>query len=212
MEVLELGKKIVQELNNDRSADTLTKWMAHYVAEKIQKAEQANSDNKEELKKECFDIILKIWEHRASINWNKPFKSYDEIFSLLNYFLGSTGYRSPTKESNLDSEEDIAECKKFAISVTEAARVMIRFSIANASMSAAEKDNWVAENIPEFLCRDDDTILVRFLSNESKALLSDNENAIAEKQKELKSIQKNLDFFIKVSEAFKKSLHEEKNK
>ena len=37
--VLALGKKIVDELGLDQSADTLGRWMAHYLAEKMKDAE-----------------------------------------------------------------------------------------------------------------------------------------------------------------------------
>ena len=33
--VLALGKKLVDELGLDQSVDTLGRWMAHYIAEKM---------------------------------------------------------------------------------------------------------------------------------------------------------------------------------
>ena len=33
--ILELGKLFVKELDLEKSVDTLSRWMAHYVAEKI---------------------------------------------------------------------------------------------------------------------------------------------------------------------------------
>ena len=42
--VLVLGKKIVDELGLDQSADTLGRWMAHYLAEKIEDAKAATGE------------------------------------------------------------------------------------------------------------------------------------------------------------------------
>lgn len=65
--ILALGKKIVDELGLSDGVDTLGRWMAHYVAELIQQAEQANGQEQQTAaKKACFDTILKLWDHRAT--------------------------------------------------------------------------------------------------------------------------------------------------
>lgn len=66
-EILELGRKIVNELipdGNDRLS-LLEKWMGNYIAELIYKIEHENNDlAKEKLQKECFETILKLWDKR----------------------------------------------------------------------------------------------------------------------------------------------------
>jgi hypothetical protein len=69
-EILELGRKIVNELipdGNDRLS-LLEKWMGHYIAELIYKIEHEDNDlAKEKLQKECFETILKLWDKRNSL-------------------------------------------------------------------------------------------------------------------------------------------------
>ena len=59
--VLALGKKIVDELDADRPVDTLSRWMAHYIAEKIEDAETATDESRDRKMSECSDAILKLW-------------------------------------------------------------------------------------------------------------------------------------------------------
>jgi len=66
--ILALGKKIVEELDLADSVDTLGRWMAHYVAELIQQAEQTtDQEQRTAIQKACFETILKLWDHRATI-------------------------------------------------------------------------------------------------------------------------------------------------
>lgn len=83
--ILNLGKAIVKELELDPGVDTLAKWMAHYVAEKIVLAEKLNGNKKEQAEKECFETILKLWEHRWSLPREKPFlQDFESLFETLN--------------------------------------------------------------------------------------------------------------------------------
>lgn len=58
--IIKLGKKIVDELLLSEGVDTLSKWMAHYIAELIEKAKNAEAEEKEKYEKECFETILKL--------------------------------------------------------------------------------------------------------------------------------------------------------
>ena len=66
--VLALGKKIVDELGLDQSVDTLGRWMAHDLAEKMKDAEAATGGAREQKISECSDAILKLWAHLDSEN------------------------------------------------------------------------------------------------------------------------------------------------
>lgn len=83
--ILALGKKIVDELNLSDSVDALGRWMAHYVAELIQQAEQA-TDEKQRIaaQKACFDTILKLWDHRSTaLHETRPGASLASAIAVL---------------------------------------------------------------------------------------------------------------------------------
>lgn len=61
-----LGEKIVRELELTDGVDTLGKWMAHHLASLIEDAE--GSDGAQTAaRQEAVDLILRLWEHRASM-------------------------------------------------------------------------------------------------------------------------------------------------
>lgn len=60
-----LGETIVRELNLERGVDTLGRWMAHYLAETMLRAETPGPRQDED-KALCSALILKIWTHRSS--------------------------------------------------------------------------------------------------------------------------------------------------
>ncbi len=84
-QIINLGKLFVQELKLDPGVDTFSKWMAHYIAEKMKVAEQALSDeDKKEAEKECFETILALWKHRWSLPSRKrPSEEFEPILKTL---------------------------------------------------------------------------------------------------------------------------------
>jgi hypothetical protein len=62
--VLALGEALVQELDLDKSVDTLGRWMAHYIAELIDDAKNADGEDAVCKQQVCYDEILKFWAHR----------------------------------------------------------------------------------------------------------------------------------------------------
>lgn len=71
--VVTLGKRIVKELDLEDSVDTLGRWMAHRIAELMEQAEQAPTEaEREAAKRECTDIIIRLWEHRTKFPFKPP--------------------------------------------------------------------------------------------------------------------------------------------
>lgn len=68
-DVLVLGHHLATELGFSDSCDTLGKWMSHYLAEVMERAKcEQNAEKKEEYQQQTIELILKIWEHRRSLN------------------------------------------------------------------------------------------------------------------------------------------------
>ncbi len=71
--VMTLGKQIVKELDLEDSVDTLGRWMAHRIAELMERAEQAETEAEQEAaKRECTNVIIKLWEHRTKFPFKPP--------------------------------------------------------------------------------------------------------------------------------------------
>lgn len=65
-DVVRLGQRIVRELDLEDSNDTLGRWMAHRIAQLMQRADEArNDEEREETQSECADLILRVWSRRS---------------------------------------------------------------------------------------------------------------------------------------------------
>jgi hypothetical protein len=84
-DVLELGRHLVRELGFDDQQDTLGRWMAHHLAEIINKAESgATATERLRARKNATETTLRIWEYRASLPGNAyPLAPYKDILKVL---------------------------------------------------------------------------------------------------------------------------------
>jgi hypothetical protein len=82
---LELGRHLVRELGYEDQRDTLGRWMAHHLAEFINRADNgATVAERLRARKSATEIILKIWEHRASLPGNGyPLAPYKDLLKVL---------------------------------------------------------------------------------------------------------------------------------
>lgn len=82
--VVALGKKIVDEFGLTNSVDTLGRWMAHRIAELIERADQAETDEgKESARRECSDLIIRLWERRTHWPYGQPLAEMAEFLKNL---------------------------------------------------------------------------------------------------------------------------------
>lgn len=68
-----MGQRIVHELDLEDSNDTLGRWIAHRIAELMERAEQAEGESeREEARRECADLILRVWSRRSGWPYGQP--------------------------------------------------------------------------------------------------------------------------------------------
>ena len=65
--------------------DTLGRWLAHYLAEKMESAATApEGTTGDAARRECVDLILRLWEHRQTWPLSAPLKDVaDRLDELL---------------------------------------------------------------------------------------------------------------------------------
>jgi len=156
--ILNLGKLFVKELNLEPGVDTFSRWMAHYLAEKISIAEQSEGSEKKTVEKECFDVILKLWKHRHTLPFGKrPFESFEPILnSLLKlnpdkeepYFYNAIRHHDKEELENLDSNS-VKKWMNVAEEIDKAARIWIEY-ILNQAANLAQNENtkeWIENAI-----------------------------------------------------------------
>lgn len=95
-----LGQRILEELKLDHEMDTLGRWLAHYLAEKMESAASApEGTTGDAARRECVDLILRLWERRQTWPLSAPLKDVadrlDELLAPKPRFFHAT-----TKTSN----------------------------------------------------------------------------------------------------------------
>jgi len=84
-DVLDLGRRLVQELSLDNTCETLAKWMAHYLAEQMLATEKEKKPSaRRAAQARCRDIILRLWAERGDLPARaRPLGRLDEAMAAL---------------------------------------------------------------------------------------------------------------------------------
>jgi hypothetical protein len=218
---ISLGKALVRELGLEPGVDTLSRWMVHYITEKIAIAETTTGIDKIEAERQCFDTILKLWERRLSLPNNRyPFKSFDPIFQALSrldpdnsrsyYFDNSNLQKIENDDTSETQTNEIQLWLNLALSIDAAARVLIDFAIRQAACSVDDEKTatWIKESTGISDGQYDDLSIIIRLVGESQ---EDNREEKIREQRchELNSRIEKLDMLIKYSELLRDQLTED---
>ncbi|OCA71937.1 hypothetical protein BBI01_07205 [Chryseobacterium artocarpi] len=200
--IINLGKLFVKELELEPGVDTLSRWMAHYLAEKISYAEESIGMDKDKAEKECFEIILSLWKNRHTLpRGRRPFYNFESIIDTLNqlspdneepYFYTAM-QRDETTEFATEhfDYKSVEDWLNIVKEIDKTARIWIEYSLKRAASKAIDKDigEWV-ENSTELDDRADVTIITTILDNQF--LLYDENKEDLVKNSEIKRLQKRI--------------------
>ena len=191
-QAINLGKALVYELGFDQSTDTLGRWMAHYISERITTAENATGQEKSKTEKECFEAVLKLWQHRAYFPiGHRPFENFEPIFRTLErldpesertYFFDDPYEKVPGRKTN-EISQGIRQWIDMVFEIDQVARIWIDYVLKHAANCAADKKtkSWLQRSVSR---KDKDiSIIFRLLSDD---MLDDKEGgADTRKQKNM---------------------------
>ena len=217
--IITLGKALIEELSLEPGVDTLSKWMAHYVAEQIVATENVSEEAKSEAERQCFETVLKMWQHRSTMpSRQRPFEKFEPIFRALdrldpendNSFYFQLPYSSSTESA--DAPESIAANVQnwidIALAVDRAARVLIDVAFHQAARSAADEKTrtWLknAAGLPD---GEDRSVVIRLLSSYQD---DDSKEGFERSQRQqegtLRSKIDKLDVFSKIATSLRATL------
>ncbi|QTR55105.1 hypothetical protein J9260_08510 [Thiothrix unzii] len=148
---MSLGKRLIEEFELDivGRENILSRWMAHYIAEKIIDAETAVDSEKQEAENSCVEAILDLWWERNSLpDGRRPFEKFEPIWETLEglnpnsdkpYFVNTTTYESPEEGNEMQMWLTMASY------LDRAARTLIEYSLRKAVVVAVDKKSleWV---------------------------------------------------------------------
>jgi len=140
-QIINLGKTLVKELGLDPRIDTLARWMAHYISEKMVIAESATGDDKIKAEQDCFETILKLWQHRTYLpKGNRPFENFEPIFRTLERLnpenKHSYYFNEPEKTSKI--EEITQQWLDVALNIDQIVRIWLDYIFKQAVLCATD--------------------------------------------------------------------------
>ncbi len=173
--VLDLGRKLVQALELDKSVDTLGRWMAHYLAERMHAAETASEQERPAKQQECEEAILKLWEHRYELpTGSRPFEEFEPILRALESLdpeNNSPRYFRPARPTAADSTRESERTREWldiAEGLDYSAKVLISYCLINAAETTLDKSQeWVALAEKATVRDAFDVVIIRRLVTES---------------------------------------------
>lgn len=184
-DVLKLGQKIVDEFGLDKSCDTLGRWMAHYIAEKMTDVEAATGEESEERKFQCAEAIFYFWRHRNDIAGSMgPFKDLEPVFNTLATLDPDETAPRYYRNIRMAAEEDETSSEttdwlELASGIDNAARILISYCIVEAARKSLDKSKeWVT--LADAVGKGDD-----FDLNVVKKVIKDTDTLAPETKKEL---------------------------
>lgn len=217
---LELGKRLVQELELDKSVDTLGRWMAHDLSELIVAAERADASDRV-AKDRCVESILRLWKHRTALpDRSRPLAGMEPIRRALESLDPESSepryFRYVRQKARDDAPQAAVEkWLEAADGLDFSAKILIRYCLVQAA--AAELDQskeWVS--LAESAGADDgpDTLIIRIVTKESELLERDDvgdmaRKTIAERIERLEAFRKSAAALVKVMKSQLKSLENE---
>jgi hypothetical protein len=168
-ELVRKGRQIIEELGSDRP-DILSRWMAHYVAELMEKVESGDLDEAETQTSvtQCADLILRLWEIKVQEETNRIQNRFNS------WFARASGAIYPLL---IDDDEDKHHYENLAkvLAAPESIRAELSAEAGVIFWSLSDVEHWLIEllwisealNTPEADSSDD--AAQRLFKNERKA-------------------------------------------
>ena len=202
--LIELGKRLVTELNLDHSVDTLGRWMAHHIAELIIESEEADTSDKSTKNNQLREAILSLWRHRFELPTNRrPFNDFEPILRALEsldpenkvsrYF---TLPGRPEDEVSKESKQWIELSK----GLDDTAKILINHCLVSAADSAIDQSmEWVEVARKTGLDESYEFRVIEFIGKE-KSLGENNEENISHHRILSERLEK-LETFVSLASA-----------
>lgn len=176
---IDFGKQIVKELGLDSRVDTLSRWMAHYLAEKISLFEESSGEEKKLAEQECFDTILKIWKRRRDLpSGSRPFEDFEPLLNLVSkigsdnldtplFYRPDLGVNKPEIKSINTKKIEGEDWLLIASQIDRTARVWLRHALKEFANSVKmdNTDDWLNNSVG--LSDNDDAKIIRIIFDKS---------------------------------------------
>lgn len=173
--VIALGKALVELLEQGGQEDVTAHWMAHHLAEQMERARTATEPERQQAQKEAAALILDLWRHRTYLPGRYPLANFEPIMRTLERLSGTAPWHRlpPRPFPNDEADDQVHQWLKRAEAINDASRQAVRSCLDQAIAAAAENEGkWldILKDLPP-LEGDAPTIILRLigLQNDDKS-------------------------------------------
>lgn len=217
--VISLGKLLVKELGLEPGVDTLARWMAHYLADRIHAAETLpNGNEKLRAQQECCETILKIWDHRNQLpRGRRPFEKFEPILKVLEcldpdkdepYFYHMSKHELSELEHTNPNYKDIKDYIDAVINVDKVARIWIENLLSQAAATVVDEKTKEWLHAASQLSYADDIRAIRIVYKNSDDD-SDPEDSLAQEIEQLQTRVEQLRTFARFNDKLIKTYQDQ---
>lgn len=168
--------------------------MAHFLAEKIRLADSASGKARAEAESQCFDVILRLWKHRASFpQGSRPLETFAPIMQTLSrLFADSTVlYFAEVRDSTTRPPGSWME---LARNVDSAAGSLIEWCVMMATKEALKKEGkWLDSEIGRDLDDSPDLQVAQLLATRTEILVGSDDQLRELRIRRLSQIKANFE-------------------
>lgn len=187
--LIELGKRLVEEFKLEDKTDTLSQWMLHYLAELFERYNLSTSpEEKRTAGSEIKDTIFKLWDFRyQQSNSQSSFRNTESLISTLKklnldnddvFYSGLRDFRNA--ENTLD-QSNPDYWYRYALELDKASRFLIRNCILKGYAITEADNQEIANLIKEFETLDSYENLINLFYNDQSS-----------EDKEIRNIKNNI--------------------
>jgi len=98
--ILEIGKKICDELELNDTSNILSKWMAYRISELMSLVrEEKKGAKKEKLKRECEELIVRVWRLKHNLAYDDPILKISKKLNTIASIISSNLQIKPNGSS-----------------------------------------------------------------------------------------------------------------
>lgn len=183
--IINLGKQLVSELGLEPGVDTLSRWMAHYLADKISLIESSQGKERKLAEQECFETILKLWERRQSLpSGTRPFEEFEPLLNLMSkigtddrnvplFYRPDISPKKPEIDGVNPQKIEGEDWLIIASQIDRSARVWLRHALKEYAISVKKdgSDEWLNNCVG--LSDNDEAKIIRIIFDQNDEMSDD---------------------------------------
>lgn len=149
-EIAELGSKIVDTFKTHPGDDPLRVWMAHYIAELMEKEKTVKTEKQRTLiRKQCSELVMRLWDIRYKFDPNDPINTLNQnIKTLVGKGTFGQPFLSCSKKEETQEEPCFEEYLNSIIKLSEHEKEVV-FSVITADATSEMSDTFANEDSQE---------------------------------------------------------------